>query len=80
MEGPLEGAEFEARVVSMSPTRELSYYVGKMEIEKLVADFKDALGEEFDLKQFHTDLLRLGGTPPKLARKEMFDLYGLRLK
>ena len=31
---PRAGAEFEAMVVSKSPTRELSYYIGKLEIEK----------------------------------------------
>jgi uncharacterized protein (DUF885 family) len=73
---PEEGAALEATVVSMNPTREASYYVGSLEIQKLVAEAREREGTRFDEKAFHTKLLLLGGTPPKLARKELFEIKG----
>jgi hypothetical protein len=73
---PEEGAALEATVVTMSPAREASYYVGKLEIEKLVAESREKDGASFDEKAFYTKLLLLGGTPPKLARKELFGIKG----
>ena len=70
---PEGGARLEALVVSKSPTREASYYIGKMEIEALRDEYKKRRGSSFDLKEFHTTLLLLGATPPKLARMEMLE-------
>lgn len=73
---PEEGAALEATVVTMSPAREASYYMGKLEIEKLVAEARERDDASFDEKAFYTKLLLLGGTPPKLARKELFGIKG----
>ena len=69
---PEEGAVFEATVVAKRATRELSYYIGKLEIEQIAHDYKALMEDTFDQKEFYTRLLQLGGTPPKLARKELF--------
>ncbi len=69
---PEEGAVFEATVVAKRATRELSYYIGKLEIEQIAQDYKALMEDTFDQKEFYTRLLQLGGTPPKLARKELF--------
>jgi uncharacterized protein (DUF885 family) len=73
---PEEGAALEATVVSMSPAREASYYMGSLEIQKLVAEAREREGARFDERAFYTKLLLLGGTPPKLARKELFGIKG----
>ena len=74
---PQEGALFEATVVAKRATRELSYYIGKLEIENLVNDYKKIKGASFNQKEFYTKLLLLGGTPPKLARRELFEEFEL---
>ncbi len=74
---PHEGAIFEATVVAKRATRELSYYIGKLEIEELVNDFKEMKGTAFNQKEFFTKLLLLGGTPPQLARRELFEEFEL---
>jgi hypothetical protein len=70
---PEGGARLEANVVTRSPTREASYYVGSLEVRRLVEEARKLEGERFDLKEFHTRVLLLGGIPPALARKEILN-------
>lgn len=48
--------------------------VGKAQIYQLLADRRMQLGEKFDLKQFHDELLRIGSIPIALLRWEMTGL------
>ncbi|MGH9335400.1 MAG: DUF885 domain-containing protein, partial [Vicinamibacteria bacterium] len=71
---PEGGARLEATVVTRSPTREASYYIGSLEVRRLVEEARKLEGDRFNLKEFHTRLLLLGATPPALARKEILNV------
>jgi len=47
------------------------YIIGKSQIEKLVSERADQLGEHFDLGEFHDDFLSRGIIPVTLIRWEM---------
>lgn len=53
------------RYTSM-PTQALSYYTGKLEIFRIMEDYKKLKGDKFSLKEFHEALLTCGSMPPKL--------------
>ena len=53
------------------PCNYLTYYVGYLEILDLKADAKKALGDDFDLKSFHTFLLEIGDAPFYIIREYM---------
>lgn len=55
------------------PCNYLNYYVGYLEFLDLKADAQKALGETFNLKDFHTFLLETGNTPFYLLRQYMND-------
>jgi uncharacterized protein (DUF885 family) len=49
----------------------LYYTLGKLEILKLRADYKNKMGEKFTLEGFHNEFLKQGFPPVKLIRKQM---------
>lgn len=53
------------------PCNYLKYYIGYLEILDLKTDAQEALGENFNLKQFHTFLLEIGDAPFYLIREYM---------
>src|SRR5258706_7182907 len=55
-------AEIEAKRGTMDPTY-LVYTLGKLEILKLRADYREKMGGEFSLKQFHDTFLQQGFPP-----------------
>ncbi len=62
---PLPPIEVDAEVdryISF-PGQALSYMVGRREIERLRAESTDALGDAFDIKEFHDVILRAGILP-----------------
>ncbi|MFH1687413.1 MAG: DUF885 domain-containing protein [bacterium] len=63
----------EVRRYTLSPTTQMSYLMGKLEILKLrqAAEARD--GEEFSLRDFHDALLAEGSVPPAL----MWEVLGL---
>lgn len=53
------------------PAQVLTYQVGKFEIFKLMRDRMQQLGDDFDFRGFHDELLATGQIPIALARWEM---------
>ncbi len=70
--GLTEGqAHVETTQITRMPVHDVAYYVGKLEVMDLLREYRELAGDDFDYKRFHTELMLLGGTPVKLARKEM---------
>ncbi len=63
----------EVRRYTLTPTYPLSYLLGKLEILRLRDEVKEKSGEDFDLYDFHFELLARGTIPVKLARKEILE-------
>lgn len=53
------------------PTYGVSYLIGSVQLQKLLADRGDQLGEEFNLKAFMGEFLAAGMIPLSLIRWEM---------
>jgi hypothetical protein len=56
------------------PAQVLTYQVGRSQIYELLGDRRRQLGESFDLRRFHDQLLATGQIPISLARWEMTGL------
>ena len=54
-----------------APTGGIVYQIGKMQIERLLAERRQQLGDQFDLRQFHDDLVAAAWVPIELTRWEM---------
>jgi uncharacterized protein (DUF885 family) len=63
-------AEREAKRGTSDPTY-LVYTLGKLEILKLRADYKQKMGEKFNLEQFHDEFIKQGYPPIKIIREKM---------
>jgi len=63
-------AEREAKRGTSDPTY-LVYTLGKLEILKLRADYKQKMGEKFNLQQFHDEFIKQGYPPIKIIREKM---------
>ena len=63
-------AEREAKRGTSDPTY-LVYTLGKLEILKLRADYKQKMGEKFSLEQFHDEFIKQGYPPIKIIREKM---------
>jgi uncharacterized protein (DUF885 family) len=60
----------EAKRGTSDPTY-LVYTLGKLEIMKLRADYKQKMGDKFNLQQFHDEFMKQGFAPIKIIRKTM---------
>ena len=54
-----------------APTGGIVYLIGKIQIERLLAERRQQLGARFDLRQFHDDLVSAAWVPIELTRWEM---------
>jgi hypothetical protein len=63
-------AEEEARFFAATPGQAISYQIGKLQIEKFLADARTMLGDRFDLRDFHDYVVRNGNVPIALQRWE----------
>lgn len=63
-----ESAQMEAMRGTVDPLY-LNYTLGKLFIKKLKADVKKEKGKDFDEKEFHDSILRLGAPPIPLLRE-----------
>jgi uncharacterized protein (DUF885 family) len=63
-------AEVETKRGTSDPTY-LVYTLGKLEIMKLRADYKQKMGDKFSLEQFHNMFLQQGFPPVKIVRETM---------
>jgi uncharacterized protein (DUF885 family) len=70
-------AEAEVNRFTTWPTQAPSYIIGWLEIERLEAELKQELGEQFSEKQFVERVLEAGPLPLALLRRAVRDAYGL---
>jgi uncharacterized protein (DUF885 family) len=71
-------AEAEVRRYALMPTEPMSYLVGKTLLLELRAEAARKLGNRFDLRQFHAELLKSGTVSPTLVREELWERLGVR--
>jgi uncharacterized protein (DUF885 family) len=57
------GVEYEVARYSVAPAQATAYYIGYAKILELRQRAQEALGEEFDFKEFHNVLLGSGAVP-----------------
>jgi uncharacterized protein (DUF885 family) len=58
-----EAATGEAAGAASNPHQKISYIIGKWQIMNLLGRYKDKQGENFQLGQFHDDLIKNGSLP-----------------
>jgi uncharacterized protein (DUF885 family) len=61
----------EVKRYTQTPTQPMTYCLGKMEILQLREDIKKR--EQFNLKEFHNQLLSFGTIPVRMVRKRMLE-------
>lgn len=64
-------AQFDIELYLRQPGYGIGYYMGKVELEKLLADVAMQEGEKFDIKSFHDRFRAAGSIPISLIRWEM---------
>lgn len=64
-------ARFDLELYLRQPGYGIGYYMGKVQLEALLAERGAALGHDFDLKKFHDEFLAAGVIPISLIRWEM---------
>jgi uncharacterized protein (DUF885 family) len=70
---PMVDAEIEVDRYTIWPGQALSYKMGQREIERARADVGAQLGERFDLRVFHDEVLAHGSLPLETLRREIPD-------
>jgi uncharacterized protein (DUF885 family) len=68
-----EAAEGEAAGAASSPTQKISYIIGKWQIMNLLGRYKDRQGANFQLGQFHDDLIKNGSLPVSIVEWILLD-------
>ncbi|HSU86044.1 MAG TPA: DUF885 family protein, partial [Chthoniobacterales bacterium] len=68
-----EAAEGEAAGAASSPTQKISYIIGKWQIMELLGRYRDKLGKDFRLGQFHDELISHGSLPLSVINWIMLD-------
>ncbi|HZQ90686.1 MAG TPA: DUF885 domain-containing protein [Terriglobales bacterium] len=66
-----ETAHAEARSFATTPGQAITYQIGKIQIQKFLADARIQQGEKFNLRAFHDALWLNGNVPIALQRWEM---------
>ena len=64
-------AQFDIELYLRQPGYGIGYYMGKIELEKLLADVAMQEGDQFDIKRFHDRFRAAGSIPISLIRWEM---------
>lgn len=68
-------AQAEVRRYTMSPTQPMSYLIGKLEIMKLIDQYKEK-NPGASLREVHDAVLSCGSLPPRLMRERLFGSQG----
>lgn len=68
---PMVDAEIEVDRYTIWPGQALSYKMGQREIERARADVRERLGDRFDLRVFHDEVLAHGSLPLETLRREI---------
>lgn len=66
-----ETARAEAASFASSPGQAITYQIGKLQVQRLLAEAKRAQGDAFRLRAFHDFVYRNGNVPLSLQRWEM---------
>jgi hypothetical protein len=66
-----ETARGEAAAFASSPGQAISYQIGKLQVQRLLAEAKRAQGDAFRLRAFHDFVYRNGNVPLSLQRWEL---------
>ena len=53
------------------PAQALSYKIGELTIKRLRAEAEQALGQQFDIREFHHQILRHGSVPLSLLEQQI---------
>ena len=67
-------AEGEAAAFSSAPGLAIDYEIGKLQIERMLADRRLQLGDKFNLREFHDYVWSNGNVPLSLQRLELLGL------
>ncbi|HEY3661696.1 MAG TPA: DUF885 domain-containing protein [Chthoniobacterales bacterium] len=68
-----ESAEGEAAGAASNPTQKISYITGKWQIMQLLGRYRDRMGKNFRLGQFHDELISHGSLPLSVIEWIMLD-------
>lgn len=68
-----ESAEGEAAGAASEPTQKIWYITGKWQIMNLLGKYRDKMGADFRLGQFHDDLIKNGSLPLSIVQWIMLD-------
>ena len=68
-----EAAEGEAAGAASNPTQKISYIVGKWQIMQLLGRYRDKMGANFRLGEFHDELISHGSLPLSVIEWIMLD-------
>ena len=68
---PMVDAEIEVDRYTVWPGQSLAYKLGQREIERARADVTEAMGNRFDLRAFHDEVLGHGSLPLATLRREI---------
>ncbi len=66
-------AQLEIDSSTASPGYFIGYFTGMMEILKMREAFKQKMGDQFTLKDFHDRLMKIGNMPPALMSEALFN-------
>jgi hypothetical protein len=66
-----ETARAEAAAFASSPGQAITYQIGKLQVQRLLADARRAQGDAFRLRAFHDFVYRNGNVPLSLQRWEL---------
>ncbi|HEY6069765.1 MAG TPA: DUF885 domain-containing protein [Chthoniobacterales bacterium] len=68
-----EAADGEAAGAASNPHQKISYIIGKWQIMNLLGRYKDKMGDNFKLGQFHDDLIKNGSLPVSIIEWILLD-------
>ena len=66
-------AQLEIDSSSSRPGYFIGYFIGMTEILKMREEFKQLMGENYDISDFHEKLLKVGNMPPSLMNESLFN-------
>jgi uncharacterized protein (DUF885 family) len=68
-----ESGTGEAAGAASSPHQKISYIIGKWQIMNLLGRYRDKMGDNFRLGQFHDDLIKNGSLPVSIIEWILLD-------
>jgi len=66
-------AQLEIDSSSSRPGYFIGYFMGMTEILKMRDEYKEMMGEDYNISDFHEKLLKIGNMPPSLMKEALFN-------